>query len=142
VPGRRSRIPVRTGARVAVADPGRLSDLLAKLNDGRKRADALAVSSKTGLGLLTVAATEAAGGLKVGINWLAEPDDVAKLLGRMRTGPDDKVGRRVINALDPVRDALPPAAAIKTPNGGAQLGAGAPFSSGPPRTTTAMARRP
>jgi len=61
----------------ALADPGRLSDLLAKLNDGRKRADALAVSSKAGLGLLTIAATEAAGGLKVGINWLAEPDDVA-----------------------------------------------------------------
>ena len=60
-----------------LADVSTLSDLLAKLNDGRKRADALAVSSKAGLGLLTIAATEAAGGLTIGVNWLTAPDDIA-----------------------------------------------------------------
>ncbi|MFD0519388.1 S8 family peptidase [Paractinoplanes durhamensis] len=60
-----------------LADPSKLSDLLGKLNPGREQADALAVSSKAGLGLLTIAATEAVDGLTVGINWLAEPDGIA-----------------------------------------------------------------
>ncbi|MET3429607.1 subtilisin family serine protease [Actinoplanes tereljensis] len=59
------------------ADPGGLSDLLGKLNPGRERADALAVSSKAGLGLLTIAATEAVAGLAIGVNWLAAPDSIA-----------------------------------------------------------------
>jgi serine protease len=71
------------------ADPDRLSDLLGKLNPGRGRADALAVSGKAGLGLLTIAATEAAGGLAVGVNWLAAPDDIAGgSTSEALTGPD------------------------------------------------------
>jgi serine protease len=65
--------------------------------------------------------------------WAADPGSngsavETKLLGWMRTSPDDKVRRRVINVLDAVRDALPPAIAIKTPANGAQLGAGTPTS--------------
>jgi serine protease len=59
------------------ADPTQLSGLLAKLDRGRTRADALAVSGADGLGLLTIAATEAVNGLKIGVNWLASPDAVA-----------------------------------------------------------------
>jgi hypothetical protein len=71
------------------ADPGRLSDLLGKLNSGRERADALAVSSKAGLGLLTIAATEAVAGSTVGVNWLTAPDDIAGgSASEALTGPD------------------------------------------------------
>ncbi|MCP2322960.1 hypothetical protein HDA40_001467 [Hamadaea flava] len=58
--------------RPELADPKSLSDDLAKLNEGRRKADSLAVSSKEALGLLTIAAREAvdADGMAVGVNWL------------------------------------------------------------------------
>jgi serine protease len=54
------------------ADPGRLSDHLETLNQGRTKAAALSVSSRSGLELLAAAAESATDKLTVGVNWLSE----------------------------------------------------------------------
>lgn len=59
------------------ADPARLSDDLAQLNKDRPKAEAFAVSSVEGLGLLATVARAAADGLTIGVNWLSDPGDIA-----------------------------------------------------------------
>ncbi|NUT05196.1 MAG: S8 family serine peptidase [Hamadaea sp.] len=73
-----------------LADPKSLSDNLAKLNEGRRKADSLAVSSKEALGLLTIAAQEAvdADGMAVGVNWLLRSASYAsRSLAEAGVGP-------------------------------------------------------
>src|SRR5215207_1112064 len=59
------------------ADPAKLSGYLAKLNDGKKKAESLSVSSEAGIEVLAAAAAEANGNLQVGVNWLTRPDSIA-----------------------------------------------------------------
>lgn len=76
--------------RTDLADPKTLSDNLAKLNEGHRKADSLAVSSKEALGLLTIAAQEAvdAAGMTIGVNWLATSASYAtRSLAEAGTGP-------------------------------------------------------
>lgn len=71
-----------------LADPATLSGNLAKLNQGRMKADSLAVSSKQALGTLTIAAQGAVDGLTIGVNWLSRPDSYASgSLAEAGTGP-------------------------------------------------------
>ena len=58
------------------ADPAKLGGYLAKLNEGRDKAETFAVTSAAGLGLLATAAREAASGnerVTVGVNWVSRP---------------------------------------------------------------------
>lgn len=59
------------------ADPSKLSDSLAVLNEGRSKATSMAVSSHAGLGLLAAAAAEASAKVAVGVNWVGQPDSIA-----------------------------------------------------------------
>lgn len=63
-----------------LADPAPLSEQLAKLNDGRTKADTLAVSSQAALRLLAIAAQEATtdgNPLTIGVNWITDPTSYA-----------------------------------------------------------------
>lgn len=81
--------------KTSLADPARLSDDLAKINEGARKADSLAVSSKEALGLLAVAAQEKVenSDLTIGVNWLFEPGSYAtRSLAEAGTGPTGFTG--------------------------------------------------
>lgn len=91
---RQAEIPPQYLVRIEtrLADPARLSENLAKLNDGRSKTELLTVSSEAGLGLLAAAAQEAVSGdkaLTVGVNWLTERDGAGDgSTYEAGTGPD------------------------------------------------------
>ncbi|RSM77819.1 hypothetical protein DMH04_34445 [Kibdelosporangium aridum] len=58
------------------ADPSKLSGDLAKLNEGKKKAELLSVSSRVALNLLAAAAAEANNKLSIGVNWVGEPQTI------------------------------------------------------------------
>ena len=73
--------------RTDLADAASLSEHLVKLNKYHK-ATSIAVSGKGALGLLAIAAAEAAAGLTVGVNWISTPTSYAtRSLAEAGVGP-------------------------------------------------------